>query len=527
MGSVDEARKLLALLTEDDPAHALADLTHWTATMNATDSFTPGRRGRILLAMHEAARPLWRALGELYLAPEGVPTEGIDGDPGILRAMSDSAAEFSNGFALALDAAPASKWVEENLATLSICSLRWLSRRLSLAYMQQSPQTVAIWERLHRRHALAAAGEAARTALPAYEGSRYNTTAQVEYARALLLELAHPDAIRPRDVELVYRIAARVANAVRLAHASGDDANFAVLPTGSSRPTLKRQLRAGTVPPLYIATANCLPKLRAALERDQGRDPDEEDTLFGGGYTLRERDQMLNRVISNWGMDPPRRRVQRIAMTASARVIAGFENVLKVLPVPEKFPDEDTNAARRRLEFRLDATSKRLKPSQLRTGHVGTARVIDASAGGIGLAIPGADAHWATHGALIAVSIEPGQDWFLGTLKRLFSIGDELRLGIQVLAAKPRTVTLRLEQDLHNHVWEEATRRDADYDEHYKCGILLEPQSLPLTGGTMLLPPGLAGKGTRLYAQLEQGEQRITVSRVLDDDANYQRVMFE
>lgn len=410
------------------------------------------------------------------------------------------------------------------LALLSICSLRWLGRRLSLAYMLQSPLTAALWERLHRRYRLCVAGEAARTALPAYNGSRYKTTARIEYARPLLLELAHPDAIRPRQIELVYRIAARVANAVRLESASTDDANFAVVPEGSARPTLKRLLRAGTADAIYIATANCLPRLRAALEQDMGRDPNEENTLYGHGYTLRERDEMLNRVIGHWGMDPPRRRVQRIPMSAVARVTVGFENVLKFVPAIGKAPLEEAGAARRRLQLRIDETSKRIRRTQLRTAQIGTARIVDASAGGVGLAIARNEAHWATHGALLAVLIEPGEDWFLGALERVFSIDEELRLGVQVLAAKPCAVTLRL--DSHAHVWEEATLRDADYDERFRRGILLEQQALPLTGGAMLLPSRLAKKGTLFHVQLDSGEQRIEVTRVLDSNADYQRVMY-
>ena len=41
---LDEVRKHLALLPEDDPEACLEDLTRWTASMNQTDSFTPGRR---------------------------------------------------------------------------------------------------------------------------------------------------------------------------------------------------------------------------------------------------------------------------------------------------------------------------------------------------------------------------------------------------------------------------------------------------------------------------------------------------
>src|SRR5438445_91056 len=103
MRGLDEARKLLRLLPEDDPETCLAELTRWTKSMNETESFTPGRRARVLMLLDDAARTHWRALGARYLAPQGRPTDARDGDPAILRAMLDSASEFANGFAVTLD----------------------------------------------------------------------------------------------------------------------------------------------------------------------------------------------------------------------------------------------------------------------------------------------------------------------------------------------------------------------------------------------------------------------------------------
>jgi hypothetical protein len=523
-----EAKKLLALLPDGDPDWAVAELTHWTATMNATESFTPGRRGRILMLMHEASRPIWRELGQRYLAPAGVPTDSVDGDPAILRAMWDSASEFSTGFSIVLDAeGSGSKWVRQNLAAIVTRNIRWLNRRLALAYMLQGGQTAAIWERLHRLYSTALKHDVFRTAVLAHDGGRYNTTVQIEYARPLLLELANPGGVRAREVELLYRIAARVATAVRLEPAASNEANFAVLPEGDGRPAALSTLKAKDNNLLHIATANCLPKLRASLERDLGRDPTEEDTLFGRGYTLRERNVMLNRVLEHWGLDPPQRRTKRIGMAAPARVIAGFDEVLGVLPPPEKTSLEDAQGARRRLELALDVTSKSLKIAKVRAARVGPARVIDASSGGLGIAIRSADARWATHGALVAVTIEPSTEWFLGVLRRIFSVDDELRLGIQVLAAKPKVVTLRADTVKRDEVWADAMRFEAAFRDHYQRGILLEPQSLPLGAGEMLLPAGLASRGTQFGVPLPVGEQRIRVTRVMEKNEHYQRVMFE
>jgi len=309
------------------------------------------------------------------------------------------------------------------------------------------------------------------------------------------------------------------------------EADFAVLPTGDERPAAldpaKAAPKGGAALRFYIATANCLPRLRSALERNLGRDPSEEDTLFGRGYTLRERNAMVNRALEHWGMDPPRRRTRRIGMAAAARVIAEFELVLGVLPPPERTASEDAGSARRRLALELDATSKSLKRAKVQAARVGPARVIDASAGGLGLAIKRTDARWAVHGALLAIMIVPEGDWFLGVLRRIFSVQDEFRLGIQVLAAKPKVVTLRADTVKRDEVWADAMKHEAAFRDHYQRGILLEPQALPLADGEMLLSSGRASRGTQFGVPLTDGEQRIRVTRVVENNEHYQRVMFE
>lgn len=366
-----------------------------------------------------------------------------------------------------------------------------------------------------------------RSPVPVFEGSRHRSSAQAEYARAILVDLANPDGIRAREVELLYRIAARVASAVRFEAASSTEANFSLQPSGANRPGLARARARPAPGQLFINTVNCLPRLRAMIERDLGRDPAEEDTLFGGGFTLRERKTVLERVIAHWGMDPPRRRTRRIAMVSAARIIAGFENILRVVPPADKLQVDDSRAARRALELQLDESSQTLKRDQLRAAQTGVARVVDASAGGIGIAIRQTQAPWATQGALVAVSIEPGTEWFLGVLRRIFSVDDELRLGVQLLAARPTSVAFLMDAVKREQVWEEAILHERAFDDHYQRGILLEPQTLPLHGAQLLLAPGLASHGSRFTVPLSRGQQRIRVTRLVEDGAHYQRAIFE
>jgi len=529
MSTLDEARKLLALLPEDDPEHSLADLTRWTVSLNQTESFTPGRRARVLMMLDDAARSQWRALGARYLVRDGAPAEYQDGDPSLLRAMLDSATEFANGFAITLDDSEhSSRLVVENQARLMIRSMRWLGRRLALAHMLHVPYTRAVWELLHRRREIAEVRGLAATALPAYEGVKYATSVNREYLRSLLLELAAPDSVRVRQAELIYRVAARMATAARLEREPTTETAFAVVPAGDARPVPVDRLKPGAAAPLYINTVNCLPRLRAALERDQGRNPTDEDALFGRGFTIRERHAAVARLLDHWGLNPPQRRSRRIPLALAARVLGGFDNVVGVVPMLAGLQARQANgASRSALRMLLSETSKNLKRTTLRAARVEPVRVIDASTGGLGLAIRPADAVWAKNGMLLAVMIEPGKDWFVGVLRRIFSIDEELRLGIQILTPKPRKILLHAPVSRDHMVWEEAIQREKNFAENFRYGILLEPQALPLAAADLLLPPGMAAKGAQFNLPLPSGQQRLSIARLHVDNEFFQRALFE
>jgi hypothetical protein len=300
-----------------------------------------------------------------------------------------------------------------------------------------------------------------------------------------------------------------------------------VIPTGSSRPIPVDRLKPGGAGPLYINTVNCLPRLRAALERDMGRDPGDEDTLYGRGFTLRERSAMLNRLLEYWGLNPPQRRNRRIPVALAARVLNGFDQVLGVVPVLEAPQMKAKGEKRSTLRMELDQTTKSLKRAKVRAARVGPARVLDASAGGLGLAIRRGDAAWAKHGMLVAVLIEPGKDWFVGVLRRIFSVDEEIRLGIQILAAKPRKVLLYSQAFRDNMVWEEAVVADKTFGENYRYSVLLEPQNLPLIATDLLLPPGMARQGMQFDVPMPGGKQRIAISRLPFENEYFQRALLE
>ena len=189
----------------------------------------------------------------------------------------------------------------------------------------------------------------------------------------------------------------------------------------------------------------------------------------------------------------------------------GFDNVVRVVPMLAGIRSSQASVdARSALRLLLNENDQEPEAdSKLRAARIEPSRVVDASTGGLGLAIRRADATWAKHGMLLAVLIEPGKDWFVGVLRRIFSIDDELRLGIQILAPKPRKVLLYAPATRDNLVWEEAIATEKNFAENFRYGILLEPQGLPLQRPTCCCRPAWRRQGAQFDLPLAGGQQRL------------------
>src|SRR6185503_13098923 len=114
---------------------------------------------------------------------------------------------------------------------LCVRNMRWLNRRLAISHMLQLSATGAVWERLHRLHAIAEEQKHARIVMPVFVDGQ-KSSVRTEYAQALLLELSAPDSLSGRGVELAFRIARRVSDTVQVEPEASPEASFAVLPMG-------------------------------------------------------------------------------------------------------------------------------------------------------------------------------------------------------------------------------------------------------------------------------------------------------
>ena len=525
------ARMVFADLPPGDAPAGLAEVTHWVTTMNETESFTPGRRARVLMELDDPARGLWHSLGDAYLKPDGRPAVGRDGNIAILQALLDSATEFAHGYALCLAGEPPSRWVQRNYAQLALRRMRWLGRRLILANMLHLPLVDELWEAAHWLLHEAEGRQADRTVLPVFTGDTHPSSVKLEYVRLLMVEIANPDAMLGREVELVYRITQRLAPAAKLEPEALPNALYAVPPTGARRPGLVRRRKSWPEGTLYLDTSNCLQRLRAMMERDMGADSTQPDTLFGDEYTLGERQAMLERLMGLWGLDPPQRRTPRVRLQADAQVLGGLQSVLANLPVFDQGGWTGSKAETTgSLRIQLDHSGKLLREkSNAAAIRRAPARVVDVSDSGLGLALRRSDAVWAMLDVLLAVRLDDSEDWIVGVIRRITAEQGELRLGVQVLARNPQVLWYKMEK-VGSSLWELEATRDRAFLEHFQRGILLNSDGQgvdALRAGDLLVGPGLASPGAPLDVPLAKAVTRLRVLAVREAGEDFHRVSFE
>jgi len=527
-----EAKAIIAGMAGLEPGRALAELVHWAASISEHDGFSAGARARVLLQLDAAAHDLWRPLGHDYLAPNGRPTPGTDGNAAIILALQESAAAFARGFDLCLSPeALESRWVRANALPLAIRRMRWHTRDMTLAHMLHLPGNEERWAQLHRQYHFALERNILRTATSVFSGDSKASSLRQEYLRPILAELARIDRLPGRGIELVYRLVSRISSSVKTESEPSASALYAVVPEGSERPvTLKWHAQALPASAIYIDLGNALPRLKSYLERDLGTDPGEPDPLLGGLFTVGERRAMAQLLLDNWAAAPPKRRAQRIAMKSQVVVINGFAALADMVPRAAQGDVEATARHRLRIEFdRPKEAAQAPKAAATVTGEV-----YDASTSGLGIELERRNAKWARLGSLLAMRIaasgermaESG-DWLVGAVRRINPGSDSMRLGIEVLSRKPSVLWFQPEDINYVSVWEHEKVFDRNFGERYRRALLLDTRHLPLTAGQMILAPHSATLGTRLELPLaDGGTQPLAVARVIEDNDDFLRVAF-
>jgi hypothetical protein len=527
LGREPEVEKMISELPADAPG-ALAELTHQVVSVNQTEAFSPEQRARVLTAMDVAAHDRWRQISSDYFAPNRKPAEGREMDGAAFRLLQEIALEFARGYALCLGGeALDNPCIRKNLGLVLLRWMIWVARRLTLAHMLHHPNAELIWEDAHLVFKLARDWQLLDAAQRAFPHDTIATTIKQEYVRLILMEISGHDTMGARETELAFRLAGRVAASARLEPQPLPESLYAVVPQGISRPIPLRRLTSA-VDALFLDTSQCLAKLQGVLNRDPGVKPDDPDPLFQRDFTVRESMQMAQRMSEFWGPNPPKRRSQRVALDAPALMRFGLDNTAEAVATLEQGAVLRKEAAAEKA--RLQAEAAKQKNPQARAAKLTPevqAQLVDASAAGLGLRVPRKDAGHVRLGTLLAVYVEPGPDWVVGTLRRISAEGNMLRFGVRILGRRAKLAWFHARAGAQAKVLEHEERGDKEFQEFYQHGILLDVDFATIEVGEMLVPHGTVKIGQCLEFPFEGGVQHARVTAMRDTNRVFDRVAFD
>ena len=212
MFNAKEARRLLAGLQKEDPFKELEDIASWLDTLKDAQGFRPEVRAEISMLIDEAMQPLYAELLKLYLgAPHLLDFKGKHLWQGLHRAMKTLAEAYTVCIQEYQHVDKKSFDYRELIPVICTRLLRAVAEQMKLQLMHYVDIEQGIWDLLCSCYIFAEDNRIADRMIFAYPKQVIHTSAQRELARALMLYVSSPGALAPDQIEVSFRIAARMA----------------------------------------------------------------------------------------------------------------------------------------------------------------------------------------------------------------------------------------------------------------------------------------------------------------------------
>lgn len=189
-------------LPENDTQEALETIVAALVSVNESRAAPLLNRIQVLMYLDQTAAPLRDGLCRDYLA------HGVDPDapealylPTILSFWEEMAAgyhqclrEFAKG--------RGSPKIRPMLPLLTARAIRCFAMQAKWCYLRYLPVEEGIWRHLHQLYLLAEREGFAQTPLRPYPQAKGETTCSAEYLRPLMLHLANPESLPPREIDM-------------------------------------------------------------------------------------------------------------------------------------------------------------------------------------------------------------------------------------------------------------------------------------------------------------------------------------
>ena len=526
MFNAREARRLLAELPKDDPFRELEEITSWLDTLKDAPGFRPEVRAEIVMLVDEAIQPLYAELLRLYIgAPHLQDFKGKhlwQGLHDIMKALSDSytvcVQEYQHVEKKSFD-------YKELIPVICARLLRAVAEQMKLQLMHYVDIEQRIWDLLCSCYNFAEDNRIAGSMIYAYPKQVIHTSPQRELLRALMLYVSSPGTLAPDQIEVGFRIAARMVGFFDFKNVPDPDCGYCfdlAKPDAPSRADANNRVTPGM---RFFGAIRAVPKVADIISHHE-HGLIQKEQRFGSEFTPAGKLTVLKHLQSHWGKKQPHRHRERRDINTTIDVVHGFRTISKVVTRMDidnalNISEKDAAALKQRSDINLAALNEE---SDYSTENWA---VTDVSIDGIGAIVPGNGGAWVKIGDLCGLKPANSSVWWIGMIRRLHTDSKgAVHAGIEMLAKKPLSVWLRTLGKGADKVsnWETSS---SSFEYDYLPAILLPDTSNSFVNATMLMESGSYVPETIYEVMLGEKSRNIRLADLLFEGEDYEQVKFQ
>jgi hypothetical protein len=346
-----------------------------------------------------------------------------------------------------------------------------------------------------------------------------HTTARAELQKILLLYLAAPQDFPPGQLELAFRILARIAISAEWSRVPQAECNFVIDLGGGGPPFHMRAKETAGANKRFIGGGQALGKLnelRALGEKNLLR----EEQRFGPEFSPGQIITVIKHLYDYLGVTPPHRRYSRTKAAADVSVVHGlkpiWQRVTKIELGSGASPREGMGISA--------GTTNKLVADEIEATPESWAQT-DQSEWGLGADIPPGLGTWAEPARLCAIQPRGEKNWWVGIIRRM-DAGKGLHCGIRIFSKRPVSVWLR--------VLETGERKAANWDTSngafaydYLLALMLPDAPKARDFPVMILENRNYVPGQLCEVMMGEHSRQIKLVEFLEQGEDYVRAAFE
>lgn len=519
------ARILLAELPKDAPVKALAEITGWLVSVRDTPNYRPGLRLNLIMLLDETAQPLQAELLHDYLAaPHLQDFHGMY----LWQAVHDFIRALADAYALCVqECQPPDKQTEavrELLPVLYVRLLRTLAEQLKLELMRYIEVQATLWRQLYAIYAQAETQQLGETMVHAYPGHALHTSPQRELLRALALFISSPATLAANQIEVAFRIAARMVSFFDFKDQPAPDCPYYLdLGTAAAPVHLDQQHMPRAATARYFGVLRAVPRL-AEITRQNEQGLLQEEQRFGNEFSPDGKLTVLKHLQVYWGAELPHRHQERKNIQAAIDVVHGYNTISNLVPHIE--PGNMHNLSEKDATMLKEQAQIRLREEKIDYTTESWA-VLDASSGGVGGIMPRTASSWGKVGALCALKVRESNQWWIGMLRRIKADPQgKVHVGIEIITRRPMAVWLRIlgkgAEKVSN--WESSS---GSFSYDYLHVILLPDARNSYLNATMLMEAGSFVQDQIYEMMMGEKSRSIKLSKLLAEGEDYEQASFQ